>query len=72
MSFVNYALTHFLVALNRQRFILAFNAIIFTLNIGLCALLIPRFGPAGAALATLISESVLFGLCAWAVRHAPA
>ena len=68
MTFVNYALTHFLIAINRQRLNLLFNAIIFAINIGLCALLIPRLGPAGAALATLLSESVLLMLCGWALR----
>jgi O-antigen/teichoic acid export membrane protein len=68
MTFVNYALTHFLIAINRQRLNLMFNAIIFVINIGLCALLIPRLGPAGAAVATLISESALLMLCGWALR----
>ena len=62
-TFVNYALTHFLIALNRQRLNLIFNVIVFGLNLALCLILIPRFGPTGAAAAVLISECVLFVLC---------
>jgi len=69
-TFVNYALTHFLIALGRQRLNLVFNATIFVLNLALCLALIPAFGPAGAAVAVVISECVLFALCRGALARA--
>ncbi len=62
-TFINYALTHFLVALRQQRLNLLFNLIIFGVNLALCLLLIPQFGSSGAALATGLSEGVLLILC---------
>ena len=67
--FINYALTHFLVALRQQRLNLAFNAVIFVVNLALCWFLIPRFGPSGAALATVLSETLLLTLCVVAVSR---
>lgn len=69
-TFINYALTHFLVALNLQRWILIFNMAVLALDVAACLILIPPFGPAGAALASLISECLLGLLCGWALwRH---
>ncbi|HLF28110.1 MAG TPA: flippase [Anaerolineae bacterium] len=68
-AFVNYALTHFLIAHGRQKLNLLFNAVIFVLNLALCFALIPRFGPAGAAAAVVISECVLFALCGYALAR---
>jgi O-antigen/teichoic acid export membrane protein len=62
-SFVNYGLTHFLIALGRQKLNLLFNAGMLLLNAGLCLALIPIFGPAGAAAAVLISELLLCAAC---------
>jgi O-antigen/teichoic acid export membrane protein len=67
-AFINYALTHFLVARGRQKLNLWFNAVILVLNAALCVALVPRLGPPGAAWATLASECTLFGLCWWALR----
>lgn len=61
--FINYALTHFLVALRQQRLSLLFNVIIFGVNLALCLGLIPRLGSTGAALATGLSEGILLLLC---------
>ncbi len=69
-TFLNYALTHFLIALGWQRLNLFFNAIVFVLNFALCLALIPSFGPAGAALAVAISECALFAMCQRAVARA--
>lgn len=66
-SFINYALTHFLVARRQQRLNLIFNAVIFVINLILCSWLIPRFGPAGAALSTVLSELTLLTLCSIAL-----
>jgi O-antigen/teichoic acid export membrane protein len=72
-SFVNYALTHFLIAWGRQRLNLLFNGLLFGLNAALCLYLVPRFGLRGAAAAVLASEVLLSGLCTWALaRRAPA
>jgi O-antigen/teichoic acid export membrane protein len=68
-SFVNYALTHFLIAWGRQRLNLLFNGLLFVLNGALCLSLIPRFGLAGAAVGGLASEVLLFALCAWALAR---
>ncbi len=61
-DFINYALTHFLVARRQQRLNLIFNAVIFVVNLVLCMWLIPRFGPGGAALAIVLSELTLLTL----------
>ncbi|MBI2835069.1 MAG: flippase [Acidobacteria bacterium] len=66
-TFVNYALTHFLVALGRQRLNLWFAVATFGANVVVSMTLIPRFGVPGAAAAVLVSEAFLFGLCAWAL-----
>jgi O-antigen/teichoic acid export membrane protein len=68
-TFVNYALTHFLVAVRRQRLNLAFNIGIFFVNLALCLWLIPRFGPSGAALAVVLSELLLLALCGFALSR---
>jgi O-antigen/teichoic acid export membrane protein len=62
-TFVNYALTHFVIASDLQRRYLAFTATVFVVNLGLCLWLIPRFGPLGAAWSVVLSETVLLGLC---------
>jgi O-antigen/teichoic acid export membrane protein len=61
--FVNYALTHFLVALEGQRWNALFAAICVAVNAGLNFLVIPRYGAAGAAATTVITEATLFVLC---------
>jgi len=63
LSFINYALTHFLIALNRQRLNLLFNVLVFGVNLAACAQWIPAHGATGAALATVLSEGVLLSLC---------
>jgi O-antigen/teichoic acid export membrane protein len=66
-TFINYALTHFLVAVRQQRLNLVFNIVIFFVNLALCLWLIPRFGPSGAALAVVLSETLLLTLCSLAL-----
>jgi O-antigen/teichoic acid export membrane protein len=68
-TLINYALTHFLVALRQQRLNLIFNVAIFVLNLVLCLWLIPQFGPSGAALAVVLSEGLLLLLCALALSR---
>jgi O-antigen/teichoic acid export membrane protein len=67
--FINYALTHFLVARRQQRLNLIFNAVIFAINLILCSGLIPRFGPSGAALSVMLSELTLLILCSLALAR---
>jgi O-antigen/teichoic acid export membrane protein len=67
--FINYALTHFLVARRQQRLNLIFNAVIFAVNLILCSGLIPRFGPSGAALSIVLSELTLLILCSIALSR---
>lgn len=68
LTFINYALTHFIVALGQQRLNFILNIVVLVINLALGAILIPRYGANGAALAVLICESILMLLCAWALR----
>lgn len=68
-AFINYALTHFLVAARQQRLNLILNMIIFCLNLVVCLWLIPRFGASGAALATVMSELLLLVMCSCALSR---
>jgi O-antigen/teichoic acid export membrane protein len=67
--FINYTLTHFLVARRQQRLNLIFNAVIFAVNLILCSALIPRLGPSGAALSVILSELTLLILCSIALSR---
>lgn len=64
LSFINYALTHVLIARHRQQLNLMFNIIVFAVNIAACSLWIPAAGALGAALAAILSEGTLLTLCA--------
>ncbi len=68
--FLNYALTHFLIAAGGERRFLAFTATLFIVNAMLCVAWIPRWGPTGAAWAALAAECTLLVLCALAGRPA--
>lgn len=71
-SFVNYALTHALIARGRTHLNLIFNAAVFVLNLAMVWMLSGALGAPGAAAAIAASEMVLFGLCWTALRRAPA
>ncbi len=58
----NLVLTQGVLALNRESFYAKIACLAAVLNIGLNWILIPRFGPAGAALGTGITEAFLFGI----------
>ena len=60
-TFVNYGLTHVLIANRFEYRYLACVTIAFATNLILCMLLIPSHGPSGAAWAVLGSECLLFG-----------
>lgn len=66
--FLNYALTHFLIACGEQARYLRLTAIVFVVNAALSVALVPRFGPPGAAAAVLASELLLLALCLGAPR----
>ncbi len=65
--YLNYALTHFLIALGRQWLNALFTFTILLGNVGLNFWLIPLFGASGAALALVLSELVLFIFCSAAL-----
>ena len=62
-TFVNYALTHFVIAHDLHRRYLAYTATVFVLNLVLCLVLVPHFGPVGAAWSVVVSEALLLNLC---------
>ena len=70
-TFVNYALTHFVIAHDLHRRYLAYTATVFVLNLVLCLTLVPRFGPVGAAWSVVLSEAVLLMFCWRALPRAP-
>ena len=67
--FLNYGLTHFLIARDLERRNLLFAALMLIVNISANLLLIPRFAGPGAACATLVTEVALTICCAIALRR---
>ncbi|MBK8232772.1 MAG: flippase [Candidatus Eisenbacteria bacterium] len=61
--YVNYGLTHFMVALHAQKWNAIFALACLLLNCGLNYLWIPRWAGVGAAAATVATEGLLFLLC---------
>ena len=70
-TFVNYALTHFVIAHDLHRRYLAYTATVFVLNLVLCLVLVSRFGPVGAAWSVVLSEALLLILCWRALPRVP-
>jgi O-antigen/teichoic acid export membrane protein len=69
--FVNYGLTHLLIAKQREKWNTAFFGIALAVNVLANLLLIPAFGANGAALATLLTEITLWLCCSsglWYLR----
>ena len=62
-AFLNYALTHYLIARGQQRLIGLFTLVMLILHGALSLFWIPRWGPLGPALSIIIAESILFVLC---------
>jgi O-antigen/teichoic acid export membrane protein len=71
LLFLNYGLTHFLIARDLGRKNLVFSAAMLVLNVALNLVLIPRAGGPGAAWATVLTELALTGCCLWTLRSAP-
>ncbi|HEV8437205.1 MAG TPA: oligosaccharide flippase family protein [Methylomirabilota bacterium] len=63
IAYVNYLLTQSLIAAGRERFYALGTAACVGLNLGLNLVLIPAWGPAGAAWATVATEGALLGIC---------
>lgn len=63
LAFVNHALTHYLVAYGRQALLGVFTGAMLVLHAALSWVLIPRFGPVGPALSTVMAELLLTALC---------
>lgn len=74
LTFVNFLLTHMLVALGLVRQQMTISIALIGLNVGLNWWLIPRWGGVGAAWATAATEFVLLAYCAplvwWGLRRA--
>jgi len=66
--FLNYGLTHFLVARDLERRNLLFAALMLVVNVSANLVLIPRLAGPGAAYATLVTEVALTICCAIALR----
>ena len=81
--YLNYALTHTLIAANRPRLFALFTLAALFANVAANLVLIPALGIEGAALATVSTAIVLLALCsvalyrllreraAWAWRSGP-
>jgi PST family polysaccharide transporter len=67
--FLNYGLTHFLIARDLERRNLLFAGLMLVVNVIANLLLIPRFAGPGAAGATLVTEVALTICCAVALRR---
>jgi O-antigen/teichoic acid export membrane protein len=62
-TFINYSLTHYLIARQQQLYLGWFTAVMLGLHLGLSWALIGRFGVIGPAISTLISEGFLLLAC---------
>jgi O-antigen/teichoic acid export membrane protein len=66
-AFVNYSLTHYLVARGQQVLMGLFTGAMLALHAGLCWVLIPRLGAVGPALSIILAELLLTALCVGAL-----
>src|SRR5206468_1134034 len=66
--FVSPVFYNLLIAVNRQRDLIAINLAALIFNLGLNLLLIPRFSYNGAAVATVLSEGLAFSGTFWLAR----
>ena len=61
--FLNYGLTHFLIARDLERRNLLFAGLMLIVNISANLLMVPRFAGPGAACATLVTEVAMTICC---------
>lgn len=66
--YINYSLTHYLVARGQQQTLTGLTAVTLLLHAFFCWLFIPRLGLIGPALSVLLVEGVLLLGCLWALR----
>jgi O-antigen/teichoic acid export membrane protein len=66
--FVNFLQLNTLTALGKQKLCALSTGLCVLVNVGLNLWLIPAHGFMGAAASTLMTEVVLFGLCAWFIQ----
>jgi O-antigen/teichoic acid export membrane protein len=76
LVYLNFGLTHFVIARDLGRFMPWFSVVMLVLNVALDLALVPRGGGPGAAWATALSELALTACCLAALRwsrreHAP-
>jgi O-antigen/teichoic acid export membrane protein len=69
LLYVNYGLTHFLIARDLGQRNMAFSAMMLVLNVALNLVAIPRLGGPGAAWATVITEAALTLCCLVALQQ---
>jgi O-antigen/teichoic acid export membrane protein len=68
LMFVNYLLTHLLIARGRQALVAWFGAAVLACHLAASWYLIPRWGPVGVAASMVLAESVLLLCCLAALR----
>ncbi len=68
--FLNYGLTHALIAMDRPHLYAAFTLVALVVNVVCNLALLPVLGVAGAAVTTVVTELALFALCGWAMGRA--
>jgi O-antigen/teichoic acid export membrane protein len=69
LVYLNYGLTHFVIARDLGRYMPWFSVLMLGLNVGLDLALVPRAGGPGAAWATALSEVALTACCLAALRQ---
>ncbi len=62
-TFVNYSLTHYLIARRQQAYLIFFNAGMLAVHALLCWRLIPLYGITGPAISLILAECLLFIAC---------
>jgi O-antigen/teichoic acid export membrane protein len=68
--YINYGLTHALIAVGKPNLYAAFTLVSLFMNVGANLALIPTLGIGGAAISTVVTEVALFLMCGYAiVRH---
>jgi O-antigen/teichoic acid export membrane protein len=67
-AFINYSLTHYLIARGQQAYIGWFNGMVLVIHALLCWALIPKVGVVGPAISVLVAESFLLAGCLLVLR----
>jgi O-antigen/teichoic acid export membrane protein len=68
-AFINYSLTHYLIARQQQVYLGLFSGLMLGLHVSLSWVLIDRMGVIGPAISVLISEGFLLCICLLALRR---